>query len=100
MLSLVHSFIPISTNDPSFDNQYSLLIKKNSINESIFIPYALKLQVLMDKYLLKIPKIPVGQSTYLCILSFIDDYCFIRFDKRSTAIEKFYLFARELQTYK
>jgi len=97
LLSMVHTFAPVTTGDSNLDDTYSLLINKDSSTDTVAIPFVLQIKPLLDKYLMNIPKKPVGQTTYLCILCFTEDYCFLRFDRFNTAIENFYHLAQELR---
>jgi len=97
MLSVMQEQRVVKTDNPDFDDKYTLLVSNESnLNDSNCVNIALRVLPYLDQHLLTVDKILVGQTTYTCIISFLDDICFVRFNSHVRDITPFYNLASAL----
>ena len=89
----------VQTNNPDFDDTYTLLLANDTANQGQCIEFALRILPILNQHLSTLKKIPVGQTSYLCILSFSNDTCFIRFHPQIPDLTALYNLATELMSF-
>lgn len=98
MVSMMQQQIVVETNNPDFDEKYTLLLSSNDTNQVQCIEFALQLFPILDQHLTTLKNIPVGQTTYPCILSFSNNLCFIRLHPHISDILSLYNLAEQLMS--
>lgn len=90
----------VSTNHVDFDAFYSLLVPDESMDIRLYVEISCRMFPTLEKYLKGVKKYPVGPTMYTCILSFVNQTGFIRYNPQNFAVEPFYNLANELALMK
>ena len=86
----------VPTNHVDFDMFYSLLVPDENMDIRSYVNISREIYPILEKYLGKIKRYPVGPTMYSCIISFINQMGFIRFNPQNLNVESFYNLANEL----